>query len=318
MMSPTEQLYNELMLKGTRTRNAHAHPLYIVHELSQFFNFLNDKPLLKGLLEELSQNKPSYQELITKIQESQRIMWPKTELEKVKVCLVILEHCINQPDNMQEPMNISFWAGRKTNGWSFFLDQFFVPFFNFLITRIQREGSVLYILQKYKARAEWYKTTKEEIFAKYTTKAEQRAGEAFLDENLRQYLFDQGINYPFSQAHSPSGRTDIIAGLDSSDSLVLEVKVFDPAKQYDKSYIKQGFNQASKYVDDYNKSMGYLVIFNVSDKELRLILDTSIDYPYLEINNKRIYVIVVDIYPNRKTASHSAESYEIDKEYLIK
>ncbi|MGC1930737.1 MAG: hypothetical protein WA667_17340, partial [Candidatus Nitrosopolaris sp.] len=137
-------------------------------------------------------------------------------------------------------MNISFWVGHKqaTNGWKFFLDQFFVPFFNYLTSRIEQQSVVLYLLQKYKARVEWYKSTKEEIFKKYKIEAAQRAGEDFLNENLRQYLFEQGINYPFSEAHSPSGRTDIIAGLDTSDPLVLEVKIFDPTNQYDKSYIK--------------------------------------------------------------------------------
>jgi hypothetical protein len=47
MRSPTEQLHDELILRGRQTRN--AHPLYIVHELNQFFNFLNARPLLKDL-----------------------------------------------------------------------------------------------------------------------------------------------------------------------------------------------------------------------------------------------------------------------------
>ena len=66
MKSPTVQLHDELMLRGMQTPN--AHPLYIVHELNQFFNFLNSRPLLKGLLVELNQNKPNYQEQITKMQ----------------------------------------------------------------------------------------------------------------------------------------------------------------------------------------------------------------------------------------------------------
>lgn len=319
MLTPIEHIRRELI--SSKDLVFVSEPLYVIHELTLFFEFLGKRPILKALIHELNENKPNFEEEFKKMQQANRIIWPKTEIQRIKLCLVFLEHCIGS-DAPEEHLNIAFNVGHQVKSMTdtsrFFLNQFFVPFFEYLLGKIEYQSVVLYLLQKYKARVEWYKRTTNDIYGRYTKESESRKGEEFLNELLRQYLFDQGIDYPFSEPRSPSGQTDIIAGLDTSDPLVLEVKIFDPAKSYDMGYVKQGFNQIQRYANDYNKSVGYLVIFNVSDKELRLQFDSSTDYPYLESNNKRIYIIIIDMYPNRKSASKQSDICTIDKDYLLK
>ena len=72
-------------------------------------------------------------------------------------------------------------------------------------------------------------------------------GEAHLDRVLREALFDGGLDFPFSQPDSPSGRADVVSLDDSEDPLVLEVKVFDPDRGKGRSHLRQGFHQVLRY-----------------------------------------------------------------------
>ena len=97
----------------------------------------------------------------------------------------------------------------------------------FLHDRIDDGGNVLFLIERFKLKTEWFR--RKELYLLY--QEDTSVGEASLDQELRASLFDGGIDYPFSQPSSPSGKADIIALLDSDDPLVLEVKVFDPWPQ---------------------------------------------------------------------------------------
>lgn len=139
-----------------------------------------------------------------------------------------------------------------------------------------------------------------------------------MDQALRQYLFDQGIDYPFSTPLSPSGRADVVAGLQAPEPIIIEVKIFDPDGGRDGSYIRRGFRQIYDYLSDYNKTVGYLVIFSVSGRSLQFKL-TSSEYPQrIEFNNRVIYLVVIDIFPHEEPASKRGplEPYVIEENYL--
>ena len=132
------------------------------------------------------------------------------------------------------------------------------PLVNFLHDQIDDAGNVLYLIERFKLRAEWFK--RDELYNLY--QAHTSVGETGLDRELRAGLFEGGIDYPFSQPLSPSGKADVVVLLGSDDPLVLEVKVFDPERGKGNRQLQQGFHQVLRYADDYNQSLGYLVIFN--------------------------------------------------------
>jgi hypothetical protein len=47
--------------------------------------------------------------------------------------------------------------------------------------------------------------------------ANTRQGEEVYDRHLREFLFREGFNMPYSQLRSPSGRSDVLSGLESDD-----------------------------------------------------------------------------------------------------
>lgn len=285
-------------------------------ELKIFFEFLRSKPLLNGLLEELRLNLPDFKTAYTNMVNKRRIILPTTEKERVRLCLSFLEHCMNEGTE-DESSQIGIELGHTMNfveGTHFFIEQFFMPFYEYLDQHIEDLGSVLYIIEKFKLRSQWFE--RERLLSLYNS--DTSTGEAKLDKELRKFLFDNGIEYPFSTPASDSGRADIVASLHTPDPVIIEVKVFDGASR-GRSYIRQGFRQINEYATDYGKDVGYLVIFNVCDKELRFSLDCSDKPPRISSNNKTIFLIDIDIYHDILPASQrpQLEVYEITEAQLV-
>jgi len=68
------------------------------------------------------------------------------------------------------------------------------PLIEFPQERIGEASDVPYLLERYVRRVEWFE--QERLFAAY--EADTAHGETIYDTDLRQFLFEQGIDYPFS------------------------------------------------------------------------------------------------------------------------
>lgn len=314
-MSVYRQLRYELQVRKDRLFKVYTRTL--VDELKLFFEFLMTHPILYSLLEELRVNMPSFDEWYKRMAQQRRIFWPSTEIERVRLCLAFLEHCIGS-DKESEPTDIAHntgWHGTSlANAAHFFLEQFLMPFYEYLDQHVEEHSSTLYILEKFKLRSQWFE--RKHLYDLYS--ADVSRGETNLDGVLREFLFDNGIEYPFSTPASTSGRADIVASLHTPDPVVIEVKVFD-ADSRGRGHVRQGFRQVHEYMTDYNKAVGYLVIFNVCDKDLQFTLTNSDKPPRVHLNNKTIFLIVVDIFHDVRPASErpQLEVYEIKQDELL-
>ena len=128
---------------------------------------------------------------------------------------------------------------------------------------------------------------------------------------LREALFDGGLDFPFSQPDSPSGRADVVSLDDSEDPLVLEVKVFDPDRGKGRSHLRQGFHQVLLYANDYQQSVGYLVAFNCSGNQLVWPSEDSAEGefpPRILHDGKTFFLIAIDIGIDRESASKERPS----------
>lgn len=165
-----------------------------------------------------------------------------------------------------------------------------MPLFDYLSERIGNESSVLYHLERYVRRVEWF--DREDLYAKY--QADTQQGEKVYDDHLRRFLFDQGLDMPFSQPKSASGLSDVIGDLDTDDPLVCEVKLFD-ADNHGKRVIASGVHQVVNYAQDYGKTAAYLVIINLSGRALELPTDGGEkDWPhFVDIGGVRVHLIAV-------------------------
>ena len=73
-----------------------------------------------------------------------------------------------------------------------------------------------------------------------------------------------------------------------------------------------------KYLLNSNKDVGYLVIFNVCDKDLRFSFTCADKPPRISSSNKTVFVIDIDIYHDILPASErpKLEVYEITEAQL--
>ncbi|PXV67339.1 hypothetical protein CLV62_10312 [Dysgonomonas alginatilytica] len=175
-----------------------------------------------------------------------------------------------------------------------FLNRIIYPIINYVDESLDNISYILYILEKYKLRTEWF--TKDSLRDKYKNTL-NRQYEQVLEDDIRLYLFDQGINYPFSTPKSASGRADVISLVDTEDPLVMEIKIYDSEKGYKKDRIISGFTQIVKYANDYHKNIGYLVVFNLDQVEIEIEnIEPDNKLPNRIIfNGKTYYIIIVNL-----------------------
>jgi hypothetical protein len=170
-----------------------------------------------------------------------------------------------------------------------FLDSYIEPVVNFIHDKLDESNFVLYLLEKYKKRTEWF--LHKTLIEKYRQTTQNY--EQIFEDDLRLYLFDQGIDNPFSTPKSTSGRADIVGLIDSKDPLILEIKIYDADKGYRKNRVIEGFTQIVKYSNDYNKNVGYLVVFNINEIEIEIVSeDSDKNFPNKIVFNNKVYYIV--------------------------
>jgi hypothetical protein len=174
------------------------------------------------------------------------------------------------------------------------IELYITPMVNYIHDKLDDSNSITYLLEKYKKRTEWFFA--KDLLRKYEN-AENKQYEQVFDDDLRLFLFEQGIDCPFSTPKTPSGRADIVGQIDTNDPLIVEVKVFDLDKNYRKDRITDGFSQCIKYANDYNKNVAYLVVFNVSPKEIVFKFKENDKFfpPKLIVGNKVYYFVVINL-----------------------
>ncbi|MCX2477290.1 hypothetical protein OQZ33_23350 [Pedobacter sp. MC2016-05] len=172
------------------------------------------------------------------------------------------------------------------------IEQLITPLLYYLHDQLDTSNSIIYLLEKYKMRTEWF--MKKKLSEQYSI---ARANyEQIFEDHLRLYLFDQGIDYPFSTPKSMSGRADIVGQIDTDNPIVIEIKIFDRIRGYGKNRIKESFSQIVKYTGDFNKDFGYLIIFNMDKAELDFKFPNSRNVfpPTLNYNNKQFFFVVIN------------------------
>ena len=303
---------NRLYRTGFRTYDA---------ELLYLLQFLNDNPFTRSLIEVLDASTAiDFDQWVAEQPRMADVQFPPSEEGRAKVCYRILQRCLNN-ENGNEWL---LWGRTFSSETKYdpmlrdFTEAVVDPFVNFLHDQIDDRGNVLYLIERFKLKAEWFR--RKELYLLY--QGDTSVGEASLDQELRASLFEGGVDYPFSQPSSPSGKADIVALLGSDDPLVLEVKVFDPDRSKDRSHLRQGFHQVLRYANDYNQSIGYLVIFNCSDKQLIISSEVASEAeipPRLTYGGKTVFVIPIDIHPETASASKEkpASRLTIDYKELI-
>ncbi len=173
-------------------------------------------------------------------------------------------------------------------------DSSVAPLFDYLTEQVGTDSTALYILERAKARLEWF--DRDELHQRY--QADTTHGEDLYDRYLRRFMFDQGMNMPMSQGRSASGLADITSDIDSDQAVLVEVKLFDGAS-HGKRVLATGFTQCVQYAKDYRQHTSYLLIVNLSGRVLELPTDGAIGQwpPCVTISGIRVYLVDVRALP---------------------
>ncbi len=288
-----KRLITDLQAAGP---NQYKGQLKIVHD------FLTSTSVFRTMLEHLEASEPELlpeQWIETHIRGAQktRHAWPEVERQKMKVLWWVLKHVATDPQANPSSwgMHLSY-AKRFDEAVAVVTTEIIAPLVNYLLAQLGTESEILHFLERFKRQVEWF--DREELYSKFA--ANTAKGEEIYDQRLREFLFAQGLDYPFSQAAGPAGKADIIAELHSDDPLVCEIKLFD-GSGYGVPYVGKGLNQTVRYAHDYGKPVGHLVIINLSDKKLCLPTDGSKPPPRIVTQGITVFMSVVDGKP-RATA----------------
>ena len=189
--------------------------------------------------------------------------------------------------------------GTETDYFNLFNDLFLEPFILFLNHHAIKNILILELLKKYKHKTEWF--TGEKLFEMVQNNS--RKAEQLLTSDLYSYLFDKGLNFHI-EPKAPSGRLDFVGSQQNSpNKILIEGKLFD-ADGRSKSYLVQGFHQLLTYTKTFNEDKSYLVIYNISPKHLTInIQGDSSGFSCFLADNRRVYLIVIDIFIHQEPAS---------------
>lgn len=197
-------------------------------------------------------------------------------------------------DGVKGILDLFFFSLDGPEALARFTRQYVVPICNYLVDQVEDGSTVLYLLLRYKRWAEWFEANR--LRQEYE-EAGAHHGEDVLDRDLRRFLFESGIDYPFSQPHSPGGRADVVARLETDDPLVLEIKVWDSNRSYTDNRVRDGLRQAIDYTARYGKSRGYVAVFNLDPQPLVFLgsPQTDQDFARLALGSSTYYFIAIDI-----------------------
>lgn len=260
-------------------------------EAGYFRRFIEGTPPLKAIVDALNRSLPQLDPgaWIDQHMGHDQYDWPETEEGRAKVAWGLISSWQSQNDPIQSAF--SFSSERNINDALREMTGAVVePFVEYLQAQLGAESDVLYLLDRYRRRVEWFEQAR--LHSQCT--AEPRKCEEVYDTDLRRFLFEQGIDYPFSQPASASGRADVVSGLETDDPLVCDVKIFDGADR-DVAYLSKGVQQVLQYALDYGKTAAHLVVVNLTDTDLEFPSDGVPGEwpPRLEVGGVTIFLVAV-------------------------
>lgn len=264
--------------------------------LREFKNFCEDTPTLAQFIKQL----PSTSYDLTANRREIPNNWKSGNdgyAMRWSAIIQMVEGGPDEVDNVWCHLSVS----TQYEGLSKITNLFVIPIYHFLINHLQLSSAMIYLLLRYKRWAEWFEAIHlQKLYTENSTK-----GEEILDESLRRFLFESGIDYPFSQPASPHGKADVVANLETDDPLVLEIKIWDSRKNYTENRLRDGLRQVIDYATKYGEDSGYVVIFNLDEEPLSFSnhLNKNNWPPFIEYGGKTYYFIDIHIAERSKPIS---------------
>lgn len=293
---------------------------YLESHLKTFLSFISSKPPLIAITEKLKKELSAQEKNeIMKLLDDPHGEQIELSSDENKRAAHLLQMAFFLTDekylgSADQKLSTLFGYEYIQDSCNHYTEHLFNPLYYYYDEKLDDSDVLLYLFFKYKRLCEWFKR------GKLYKAVEENPGkrESLLDSNLREFLFKEGVDFPFSKPETPKGKADVVINIEERP-LPIEIKLFDD-QSYKKDYLRKGFTQALHYANDYNQSIGYLIVFNLSNKLLQFGNNSTENYfPYIEIQNKAIFIIPIDLHPILVSASQdkNLEIVNIDEKDLI-
>jgi hypothetical protein len=271
--------------------------------LRQFWTFFDSEPTLVAVAEKLQTQFPNAATIATDIvQQLPKGTFPfsDNEGEWAAVGYRILRQFAEEGNPGGARKYVPMQSGNKLDDYLNALNAFYLdPFYEYVDESLDDPRFILAHLIRFKHLCEWFWRT--ELFNAWSNNPSR--GEKLLAIKLYEFLYTEGIHIHIEPS-SISGEADMVGSQPGPERLIADAKIFNPDKSKGKPYIVQGFRQVYQYAADYNEPVGYLVIFNTTNKQLRFAVPGAADpLPHVTVNHKTIFFVVIDIYQHETTAS---------------
>lgn len=310
--------------KRIRRQKAAGFETYIF-VLRQLLQFLDGEPLLLAIQTELLQRFPEAESISQTIAQEgleaadrkESIGGPlQNEVEWAAVSLAVLRRFAQFDDSRKVTRLILQQSSTAYNEHlAAFSDFYLTPFYEYLDERLDDPQFILGRLIRFKHLCEWF--WRNDLLRAW--EGSTGHGEKTLAMKLYEFLFTEGVHINI-EPWSTSGEADMVSSQEGAERLIADAKVFNPDKGKSAKYIVQGFRQIYQYTADYNAAIGYLIIFNPSNKQLRFgITGAAAPLPRVVLNHKTIFFLVIDLYPYEKSASKRPppEAVEITEDDIL-
>jgi hypothetical protein len=254
------------------------------YELERLLGWLEGRPYIAAILREIEAAEADYDSWLQSVK-GQRLVFPPSEVDRTKICLEICRR--GDPDNLTRALTSSHFEDLDR----VFVEAFVDPVVNFIEDRLEEGGSILALLLRYKRRVEWFDRGRLFRAAGEDPVRAERA----LDADLRRFLLESGVDYPFSRRSElpdADSRTD-------DQPLALETRLYAPDHEHETEHVREGFAQAVAFAVEHARPAGYLTVFNLAPA--RLVFRTSAprdQIPSVRISGKRIFVVSVQVNPD--------------------
>jgi hypothetical protein len=260
-------------------------------QLCQLWDFVAKQPILFSSLEELAMRHPEVETHVNKMFDGSVYTYHQTfESRQTAFSYFLIKRCVEKGSTHCEH-NIGQKYGRSSiTSLETFKSLFIIPLYEYLDECLDDVHLITAILVRYKQKCEWFQ--RKYLFDKQdidTSKAEEN-----LKFHLFDYLHDQGVNLTI-EPYSVKGRIDLIYDQKGEDRVFAEVKVL--RSRNDKGNIVEGFSQLIRYLDNFNATVGYLVVYKACEEELSFSLSHQFQsLPYEIYGSKTVIVIPVDLF----------------------
>jgi len=279
----------------------------IPREIDLVVAWISSQLALTYMLEEarLIEAIPTYDDWISAQHGRGLWEWPtKTEAGRAVFIWDLLRHMSESDQEIVQFLSALSGESKYDSMTRDFTEQVARPLFDYLEEQIGDGSSVLYTLERYVRQVEWF--DQKRLYDEFSVNTRQ--GEDVYDRHLREFLFREGFNMPYSQLRSPSGKSDVLSGLEGDDPLICELKLYDGDNR-DIAHLASGVTQALQYANDHGKSAAHLVVINLTTRPLQFPSDgpENAKPPYLDLPAARVYIIQVRGLP-RESASKQGKT----------